>query len=179
MPSRVGRALIVHKYNKIRRPIHMINLIRIVILTILLIPITIIDFRKKIIPNSLVIIGALSGIILLFFEFDWTYIWGMVFGLGLFVAIILLSELILKQQGMGEGDAKLMGVVGILLGLPNTILTTFLSFFSGAIFSIIALKSGKVKPGTEIPFGPFIALGAIISAIWGQAIIGWYLGMLM
>lgn len=157
----------------------MINLIRIIILTILLIPITIIDIKKKIIPNSLVIIGAISGIILLCLDFNWTYIWGMIFGLGLFVAIILLSEWIMKQQGMGEGDAKLMGVVGILLGLPNTILTALLSFFVGAIFSMIALIGKKLKPGTEIPFGPFIALGAIISAIWGQAIIGWYLGMLI
>ena len=157
----------------------MINLIRCAILITLLIPITIIDCRKKIIPNSLVIIGALSGIILLCFDFDWTYIWGTVFGLGLFVTIILLSELIMKQQGMGEGDAKLMGVVGILLGLPNTILTTLLAFFIGAIVSVIALGSGKVKPGTEIPFGPFIALGAVISVVWGQAIIGWYIGMLI
>ena len=157
----------------------MINLIRIIILTILLIPITIIDIKKKIIPNTLVIIGAISGIILLFFDFNWTYILGMVFGLGLFVAIILLSELIMKRQGMGEGDAKLMGVVGILLGLPNTILATLLAFFTGAIFSVIALVSKKVEAGMEIPFGPFIAIGAIISAIWGQAIIGWYLGMLL
>jgi len=157
----------------------MINLIRIIILTILLIPITIIDIKKKIIPNTLVIAGAVSGIILLCLDFNWTYIWGMVFGLGLFIAIILLSELIMKKQGMGEGDAKLMGVVGILLGLPNTILTTLLSFFIGAIFSVIALASKKAEAGAEIPFGPFIAAGAIISAIWGQAIIAWYIGMLM
>jgi len=157
----------------------MINLIRMIILAVLLIPITIIDFKKKIIPNSLVLIGAVSGIILLFFDFNWTYVWGCAFGLGLFIAIILLSELIMKRQGMGEGDAKLMGVVGILLGLPNTILTTLLSFFIGAIFSIFALASKKVQAGMEIPFGPFIAVGAIISAIWGQAIIGWYLGMLI
>ncbi|MBE5812623.1 MAG: prepilin peptidase [Clostridiales bacterium] len=157
----------------------MINLIRIIILAILLIPITIIDIKKKIIPNILVVIGALSGIILLFFDFNLTYIWGMIFGLGLFIAIILLSELIMKRQGMGEGDAKLMGVVGILLGLPNTILATLLAFFTGAIFSVIALVSKKVEAGMEIPFGPFIAIGAIISAIWGQAIIGWYLGMLL
>jgi len=65
------------------------------------------------------------------------------------------------------------------LGLPNTILATLLAFFTGAIFSVIALVSKKVEAGMEIPFGPFIAIGAIISAIWGQAIIGWYLGMLL
>jgi prepilin signal peptidase PulO-like enzyme (type II secretory pathway) len=130
-----------------------------------LIPITVIDIKKKIIPNTLVIIGAVAGIVLMFFDKTniWTYIWGMVFGLGLFVAIIVLSELIMKQQGMGEGDAKLMGVVGLLLGLPNTILTTLLSFFVGAIFSTIALVSKKVKPGTEIPFGPFIVISAVIT----------------
>lgn len=159
----------------------MINLIniRIIILAILLIPITIIDIKKKIIPNSLVLIGAISGIIFLFFDFDWTYIWGMLVGLGIFVAIILLSELIMKKQGMGEGDAKLMGVVGILLGLPNTILTTLLSFFVGAFFCMIALITKKAEAGAEIPFGPFIAIGAIISAIWGQEIISWYLAQLL
>lgn len=159
----------------------MINLIRSIILIGLLIPITIIDIKKKIIPNSLVIVGAISGIILMFFDKAnvWTYVWGLVFGLGLFIAIILLSELIMKQQGMGEGDAKLMGVVGLLLGLPNTILTTLLSFFTGAIFGVAVLASKKVKPGTEIPFGPFIALGAIISIFFGQDIIGWYLSQLL
>ncbi len=154
----------------------MINLIRIIILTILLIPITIIDIKKKIIPNSLVIIGALAGIILLCFDFNWTYIWGMVFGLGLFVLIILLSELIMKQQGMGEGDAKLMGVIGLFLGLPNTILTAFLSFVIGSIYGIIAMALKKLKPGEEMPFGPFIAIGAMISMLCGDYIIMWYLG---
>lgn len=159
----------------------MINLIRCAILIALLIPVTIIDIKKKIIPNSLILVGTVSGIALIFFDLPnmWTYIWGLVFGLGLFIAIILLSELIMKKQGMGEGDAKLMGVVGLLAGLPNTILTALLSFFLGAIFSVFALISKKVEAGQEIPFGPFIALGALISVIWGSNIISWYIGLIL
>lgn len=156
----------------------MITILRYIILTALLIPIIFIDIKKHIIPNSLNLVGAIAGIILIFFDLAnyQNYLWGAVFGLGLFIIIILASEFILKKQGMGEGDAKLMGVIGLFLGLPNTILTAFLSFVIGSIYGIIAMALKKLKPGEEMPFGPFIAIGAMISMLCGDYIIMWYLG---
>ena len=156
-----------------------ITIIRYVILTALLIPIIFIDIKEHIIPNSLNIIGAVAGIILMIIDRAnyKTYLFGGLFGIGLFVLIILSSEFILKKQGMGEGDAKLMGVIGLLIGLPYTILTTLLSFFIGAIVGVFLLALNKLKPGMEMPFGPFIAVGAFISMLWGNQIITWYLSM--
>ena len=155
----------------------MITILRYVILTAILIPIIFIDIKKHIIPNSLNLIGAVAAIILIFFDKAncMNFVWGAVFGLGLFIGIILASEFILKKQGMGEGDAKLMGVIGLFLGLPNTILTAFLSFILGSIYGIIAMALNKLKPGQEMAFGPFIAIGAMISMLCGDYIISWYL----
>lgn len=155
----------------------MILIIRYVILTAILIPIIIIDIKKHIIPNSLNLIGAIAAIVLIFFDkanFK-NYVWGGIFGLGLFIAIILASEYILKKQGMGEGDAKLMGVIGLFLGLPNTILTAFLAFIFGSIYGVGAMILNKLKPGQEMAFGPFIAIGAMITMLCGEYIINWYL----
>jgi len=156
----------------------MIEILRYVILTAILIPIIFIDIKKHIIPNSLNLIGAIAAVVLIFFDLVnfQTYLWGGIFGLGLFVIIILGSEILLKKQGMGEGDAKLMGVIGLFLGLPNTILTAFLSFVLGSVYGIVAMSLNKLKPGQEMAFGPFIAIAAMISMLCGDYIIAWYLG---
>jgi len=155
-----------------------ITILRYLILTAILIPIIFIDIKKHIIPNSLNLIGAVVAIILILFDRTnySTHLWGGLFGLGLLIIIILASEFILKKQGMGEGDAKLMGVIGLFLGLPNTVLTAFLSFVLGSVFGVIAMALNKLKPGEEMPFGPFIAIGAMISMLCGDYIIAWYLG---
>lgn len=155
----------------------VVDVIRYIVLTLILIPITFIDIKHHIIPNWLNILGAVVAVLLIFFDLPnyRTYLFGMAFGLAFFIMIIVVSELLLKKQGMGEGDAKLMGVVGLFLGFPYTILVTFLSFFLGAIYGVFAMIVKRKKGRDEIPFGPFIALASVIAMIWGKDIINWYL----
>ena len=94
-----------------------------------------IDAKHYIIPNILNLIGFVIGIILLIINpiNRADYLIGAGIGLGFFVLIIVLSKLILRKEGMGLGDAKLMCVVGILLGIDYTILTIMLSFIFASV----------------------------------------------
>jgi len=139
-----------------------------------------IDAKYYIIPNMLNLIGFIVGIVLLLINpINRTdYLIGAGIGLGFFVLIIVLSKLILRKEGMGLGDAKLMCVVGILLGIDYTILTIMLSFIFASIGVTISLLRKKKAMGQEIAFGPYIVLAGMVAMFFGQDIISAYLGLL-
>ncbi len=103
----------------------------------------------------------------------WSPIAGALVGFFLLYAIAVISK-----GGMGGGDIKLFGVLGIVLGLQGTLLTLFFAAFLGSILGLVGMALKKVKRGKPIPFGPFIVVGALISYFWGQEVIGWYLHLL-
>jgi leader peptidase (prepilin peptidase)/N-methyltransferase len=88
---------------------------------------------------------------------------------------LVLLVAIVSRGGMGGGDIKLMAMVGGFLGWKAVILTTFLGSLFGSVIGIglIALK-GRER-GSLIPFGPFLALGTIVSLFFVQEILMWYL----
>jgi leader peptidase (prepilin peptidase)/N-methyltransferase len=148
-----------------------------------LIVISFIDLDHQIIPDGISLswipIGILAGTFLLPDPFmrDLPLGWaasliGAVSGFGLFFFIIVAS-----RGGMGGGDAKMMAMVGATLGWKAVLLTTFTGSLLGSIvggFLMIAKgKGGK----TKVPFGPFLAIGALISLFFGQEIMGWYLNV--
>jgi len=156
-----------------------IELFRYAMLSSLLIAVIFIDSKLYIIPNGLNLFGLIYGIacILCNLVNYKTMLFGALFGFAFFFLIIFLSEAILKKQGMGEGDLKLMTVMGLYIGLPYTVLTTFMSFIIGAVISILLLVFKIKKVDEQIPFGPFIAIAGIITMFCGNNIIYWYLGM--
>ncbi len=88
---------------------------------------------------------------------------------------ILLLIAILTKGGMGGGDIKFVAALGLWLGLKLTLLTIFLSFVIGGIGSLLLLAF-RIKGRKDfIPFGPFIAIAAFISMLYGQEIIYRYL----
>lgn len=80
-----------------------------------------------------------------------------------------------EQTGMGQGDAKLAAAIGANLYLPLSLLSFFLSVFIGGIISIALLVSRKRAGRSAIPFGPYLVLGAVISLLFGQSLLAWYL----
>ena len=90
---------------------------------------------------------------------------------GFFMALIIIT----KGKGMGGGDVKLGGFMGLVLGFPNGILAVVLGFITGAITAVGLIFLGKKKFGENIPFGPFLVLGSLITLFWGTEIINWYL----
>ena len=77
-------------------------------------------------------------------------------------------------QGMGLGDVKLVAALGAFLGFPAIFLAVFMGSFVGAVVGIILLAAGKKQFRQQIPFGPYLAFGAIIALLWGTQILDWY-----
>lgn len=152
-----------------------------------LIVITFIDLDFQIIPDSItipgVLIGLIAGSLVIPDPFARIYhvgffnsIVGIISGGGLFYMIAILGERVFGQEAMGGGDIKLMAMIGGFLGWKSILLTTFAASLTGSIVGIIfMIIKGKGK-GLKVPFGPFIALGAIVSLFFGEEILRLYLG---
>lgn len=147
-----------------------------------LIAITFIDLDFQIIPDRITLsgipIGLVAGSFLLpdpFMRYSLlgykASIIGFLTGGGLFYAVAVLS-----RGGMGGGDIKMMAMVGSLMGWKAILLTTFLGSLIGAFFGIFLMLFKAKGRKTKIPFGPFLALGTLISLLYGQEIFYLYLG---
>lgn len=156
-------------------------------LTAVMIVITLIDFRHMIIPNGLVITGLVVGTAQLFasiftagvFESWPVYAIGFFAGgLPLFL-IAAFCTYVLKKDAIGGGDIKLMAMAGLILGWKLLIPAYFIGILIGAVISIVLLATGRKKRGDEIPFGPSLCFGIVISVFFGSEIINWYIGMLL
>ena len=151
-----------------------------------LIVIFFIDLEHQIIPNSItypgIVLAVILGSTILPDPFSknsllgiQSSVTGFVTGGGSFYLIALAGKALLKKDAMGGGDIKMMAMVGGLVGWKGVILTTFLASLLGSVIgiSLIALKGREW--GSKIPFGPYLALGSLISLFWGQDILTWYL----
>lgn len=77
-------------------------------------------------------------------------------------------------QGMGLGDVKLVAALGAFLGFPSIFLAVFMGSFVGAFIGIFLLFAGRKRFRQQIPFGPYLALGAIFALLWGTRVFDWY-----
>ncbi|MCL4424973.1 MAG: prepilin peptidase [Firmicutes bacterium] len=145
-------------------------------LATLLVPVTFIDLEHQIIPNSLNLTGLAVGLPLLLWlrPLTWSQaLLGLVAGGGLLLVVATLS-----WGGMGGGDVKLAGVLGFYLGWPLVLLALLLAFVAGALIGLFLLAT-RIKGRRDfIPFGPFLALGAIITLLAGPEMVVWYLSHL-
>jgi len=146
-----------------------------------LIVITFIDLDYRIIPDTI----SLPGIPLFFlaaFAVP-TVTWrasalGIVAGGGSLFAVAWLYQRITGRQGMGGGDIKLLAMIGAMIGWQGILFTLFSASAIGTVIGILAMiRSGK-NMKLAIPFGPFLAMGAVIYVFFGDAIIYWYFNML-
>ena len=141
-----------------------------------LIVVFLIDLRYKIIPDSLVIFGLLYTTIISIMFIDiniMNRLYGFLFGFGLFLLIALVTN------AMGGGDIKLMGFLGLNFGLKGIIFITVSSFVIGAVVSVGLLISKLATRKDFIPFGPFIALAAVIYIFWGEELINIYFNLIL
>ena len=147
----------------------------------LMIALTFIDLDFKIIPDEINFIGFLTGIIYSFFRKDFSTIDALLGGLvgaGILWGISFLYKKYRGIEGLGFGDVKMMAFVGTYLGWFGSLFTIFLGSFLGALVGITAAYISKAedKGKFEIPFGPFLALGAVIYLFFGEDIKKWYWG---
>jgi leader peptidase (prepilin peptidase)/N-methyltransferase len=147
-----------------------------------------IDLDTLTLPNALTQSGlglGLAAQLLLFAPAPWTGaaavqtlmggILGAVLGIWIFDVIGLLGTALLGQTAMGGGDGKLAALLGAWLGWQGMVLSGFLACGLGAFVGGGAIALGWLSRRDPIPFGPFLALGALIVLFWGDALIQLYL----
>ena len=89
------------------------------------------------------------------------------------IYIIILAT---KGRGMGGGDMKLMAVTGLMLGWKEIILAFILGCILGSVIHVARMRISKVEH--TLAFGPYLSLGIMITVLFGQPILNWYLGLL-
>ena len=141
-----------------------------------------IDLDTRKLPNVLTLPSYVVGAVLLgaaaFAEGEpWRLVRALI-GMAILWSIYLLLRII-NPKGMGYGDVKLAGVLGLYLGYLGWSSWTvgwLLGFFLGGIFGVVALAARRANRKTMVPYGPFMILGALLAVWWGQAIADAYLG---
>lgn len=143
-----------------------------------LIALTGIDFDTQLLPDRLTF--PLAGLGLAVNSQGWFVsptqsIWGLLFGFLSLWIVVKIFYLITKKHGMGQGDFKLLAVLGAWLGPMMLPLIILLSSLLGSIVGLILMKKqGESKP---FAFGPYIAIAGIVALLYGSDIVSWYLGM--
>jgi leader peptidase (prepilin peptidase)/N-methyltransferase len=149
--------------------------IRAAVFFTLLLGILVTDARAYIIPDEFTIGGIVLGLLI-------TGIGGGVHGIafsliggalgfGILWLVGWLGTIILKQDAMGGGDIKMMGMVGIFVGWSGVLLTIFLGALIGTIIFLPLSLLGRKK---LVPFGVFLAIGAGVAYLFGPKIVQWY-----
>lgn len=149
------------------------------ILIAALIVITFIDLDHMIIPDVISLPGIPIGVAASFLLPVITLkdsLLGLVLGAG---GLFLISEvfwLIRRKEGMGMGDMKLLGMLGTFIGWKGVLFTIMAGSFVGMVAGVAQIPFSRDKTmGLKIPFGPFLAAGAIIYIFWGDFLIQRYL----
>lgn len=150
------------------------TLIYILILTCILYGLSLVDLKSYTIPDTFIILGIINYIIYSLFIGN-NILNGIISGLIISGSVLLISlilDKILKKESMGGGDIKLLFMVGLNMNLLVNLFNLILSCIIGLIMIFITRKK-------MIPFGPSIALASIISILFGNVFISFYLSLFM
>lgn len=100
---------------------------------------------------------------------------GVLVGGGSIALLSYLWKLLTGRMGMGEGDVWIAAAVGALVGYPVIIPALFLAVMTGAVVGVFIASRQSRGLAIEMPFGPFLALGALLALAWGQGLLDWYI----
>lgn len=146
------------------------------VLGAVLLVVSLIDLEHYIIPNRVLLFALVAGVFLNLLARDLTVV-SILSGF-LAASGLLLLPAIISRGGMGGGDIKLAAVIGFYLGWPQGLLAVFLGCLlaglTGLLLVLVRIKGRK----DAIPFGPFLAAGALLALFRGKEILSWYLATL-
>ncbi|HEX4805034.1 MAG TPA: prepilin peptidase [Conexibacter sp.] len=140
----------------------------------LLVPIALIDLDHRIIPNRLTALGAVAALAIGAATRPAGVPEQLIAGVA--AGGFLLLAALARPGGMGMGDVKLAGMLGLFLG-RDVAVALLVALVAGTVVGIAVMARRGVGEGrkTAIPFGPFLALGGVVALLAGPAIVHWYL----
>lgn len=133
-----------------------------------------VDIDTKEILYTFMIVIALCGAASFFVPQEVPVVWWERL-LGMAVVSVPMLILALITGGMGGGDVKLYVAIGLLLGWKLTLVSVLIAIVLGGMGAVLLIVLKKAKKGSEMPFGPYIALGVILAGYFGNDLIAWYL----
>jgi leader peptidase (prepilin peptidase) / N-methyltransferase len=141
-----------------------------------------IDLDHHIIPSRIIYPAAGASVVLLAVasgtDHNWHRFQDAVVGGALALAALFLVH-VAAPRGMGFGDVRLAGLIGLnlgWLGLAHVAVALFAGFFLGAVVGVGLMAAGVASRKSRIPFGPFLAGGAVLGVLWGTTLVHWWLG---
>jgi leader peptidase (prepilin peptidase)/N-methyltransferase len=149
----------------------------------LFIIIFVIDLEQGLILNKVVYPGMVVALLLALLPQPWLTQWvvtgvaNAALGGGIGFAIFLLIALA-SRGGMGWGDVKLAALIGLATGFPLVFFAIIMGAILGGIVAVALVIVKKRNFKGTIPFGPFLALAAMVTLLWGSNILNWYLGLM-
>jgi leader peptidase (prepilin peptidase) / N-methyltransferase len=147
------------------------------VLASLLIVITFIDLDTYLIPDVLSLSGMILGFAFSFMtpRLSWAdSLLGIVLGGGFFYLIAIGYQYFRHKDGLGGGDIKLLAMIGAFLGWPGVVFTVLTASLMGTMVGGVVMWRSRKGLGTMLPFGPFLASGALLYLFWGELFYRWY-----
>ncbi len=137
-----------------------------------------IDLEHQILPNVITLPGIVVGFLFaLVTPVGWLdSLLGILLGAGILYAIAAAYYAVRREEGLGMGDVKMLAMIGAFLGWKAVLITLVLASFSGSIVGVgmIAASRGNMK--YALPFGTFLAFGALAAMTVGDPLLTWYMG---
>ena len=152
----------------------------------MLIALTFIDFDSQLLPDVLTKPGMVLGLVAGFWpglagvispdesvspqlRSLLASVLGLTVGGGVTWTVRALGSAVFRKEAMGFGDVKLMGMIGAFLGWQGALLTLFLGCVFGAVVGVTIALRGSMQ--VRIPFGPYLAMGAVVSLFAGEQLV--------
>ena len=144
----------------------------------MLVALALIDFEHLLLPDRITLPGLLLGLATSFVS-DLTGPFsaglGALFGALILLALIAVYYLLRGELGMGLGDPKMLAMIGAFLGLGKTIATVFMASLAGTLVSTVLILARRADRRTKMPFGVYLAIGALGSLFFGDRLVDTYL----
>src|SRR4051812_22609007 len=137
-----------------------------------------IDLEHHLLPNAITLPGIVIGFAFsLIAEPGWmASLIGLLGGGGVLYLVAVAYYRIRHEEGLGMGDPKMLAMVGAFLGWKLTLLTLMVGSVTGTVIGLSLIAAGRGSMKYALPFGCFLAVGAVVSAVVGPQILDWYLG---
>ena len=149
----------------------------------LFIVIFVIDLEHGLILNKVVYPAMVVALLLALYPWPWLRdsmgmrvayaALGGAIGFAIFLLIAIIS-----RGGMGWGDVKLAALIGLATGFPLIIVAVIMAAILGGVVAVALVIGRRKKRRETVPFGPFLAVAAMVTLLWGNSILGWYLGLM-
>jgi leader peptidase (prepilin peptidase) / N-methyltransferase len=135
-----------------------------------------IDLEHHLLPNAITLPGIVVGFVFSFFtEPGWSAsLLGIVLGGGVLFLVAEAYYRVRHEEGLGMGDVKMLAMIGAFVGWKLTLVSLMMASLSGSILGLAVIATGRGGMKYALPFGTFLALGAVVAATVGSSLLDWY-----